>query len=54
MLYSKLVLTIFMGTVGTLDVAVVVISYISYTDKKENKIFPMYKEIQGDRVQSHI
>ncbi len=27
---------------------------IQYTDKKENKIFFMYKEIQRDRVQSHI
>ncbi len=25
-----------------------------YTDKKENKIFLIYKEIQRDRVQSHI
>jgi hypothetical protein len=25
-----------------------------YTDKKENKIFIIYKEIQMDQVQSHI
>ncbi len=28
--------------------------YSKYTDKKEKKIFLIYKEIQWDRVQSHI
>ncbi len=26
----------------------------TYTDRNENKIFLIYKEIQRDRVQSHI
>jgi hypothetical protein len=31
-----------------------VLAYKVYTDKKDNKIFLIYKEIQRDRVQSHI
>jgi hypothetical protein len=29
-------------------------SPVAFTDKKENKFFLIYKEIQRDRVQSHI
>ncbi len=31
-----------------------IIQYYTYTDKKENKIFLIYKEIKRDRVQSHL
>jgi hypothetical protein len=30
------------------------VSTVKYTDKKENEIFLIYKEIQMDQLQSHI